>query len=102
MKKKGKKKERKIDCAWTALDKRYEVVFEATHKHYCFISAEQIHGASSDYPEIKFEPRLLTHFDTREQMPTLFTENDLSVLPKDDGYVIGQFDPFVKLSKNPD
>lgn len=102
MKKKGKKKERKIDCAWTALDKRYEVVFEATHKPHCFISAEQIHGASSDYPEIKFEPRLLTHFDTREQMPTLFTENNLSVLPKDDGYVIGQFDPFVKLSKNPD
>ena len=35
-------------------------------------------------------------------MPTLFSENNLSVLPKDDGYVIGPFDPFVKLSKNPD
>lgn len=32
----------------------------------------------------------------------LFTENNLSILPKNDGYVIGTFDPFVKLSKNPD
>lgn len=93
---------RKIDIAWDALDKRYHIVETATSEPYCFLSAEDIHKARGNYPSIKFEPRLLTHFDTRKQMPLLFRTNHLSVLPKDNGYVIGSFDPFVKVGNDHD
>lgn len=46
-------------------------------------------------PDIKFESRLLTHFDNSQQLPRIFSENDLSVLPLHRGnYIVGPFHQF--------
>lgn len=95
-------KQRKIDIAWDALNERYHVVEEALENPFFCLSADDIHEASNHFGGIKFEPRLLTHFDTRQQMPKLFTENGLSVLPKEKGYVIGSFDPFMSIGDDYD
>ena len=93
---------RKIDVAWEALEERYRIVEKAKEAPFFYLSAADIHAAGVEYPDIKFEPRLLTHFDTRKQMPILFNQNGLSVLPRGKGYVIGSFDPFVRVGNDHD
>lgn len=93
-------KGRKIDIAWNALDERYHVVEGALENPFFYLSADDIHEASNHFRGIKFEPRLLTHFDTRQQMPKLFIENGLSVLPKGKGYIIGSFNPFMSVGSD--
>lgn len=77
----------KNDIAW-------EKIFEK-HK---ILDAIAAHGsvsiASSHINEFR-EARLMTKFDHRSQLPVLFDENKLSVLPTSrGGYEIGKFETF--------
>lgn len=86
----------KLNRIWNALDEQYRIVETAAKENYCFISYDDIHDAGD------YEPRLITHFNERRQMPQLFTDNGLSILPKGKGYVIGSFDPFVDIDDDRD
>ena len=70
----------KLNRIWNALDEQYRIVETAAKENYCFISYDDIHDAGD------YEPRLITHFNERRQMPQLFTDNGLSILPKGKGY----------------
>ena len=95
------KKETNLDAAWNALDSEYELIKHIEADGVVELTAEQIHAVreSGKYKGVKFEPRLLTHFDNRQQQPSLFLDNNVSILPKQRGsYVIGTFNPFVSIT----
>lgn len=75
------------DTAWEFLFKKYNILAEI-EKHGSFkISAEQI-------KEIR-EPRLMTKFDHRVNLPKLFSDNNLSILPISRGdYIISSFSAY--------
>lgn len=52
----------------------------------------------SDTIKIYKEPRLMTKFDFRDRLPSIFKNNNLSILPIDNGlYIIGDYDLYQKL-----
>ena len=86
------------DLAWEALDKYYHLLSTAEAEGFAELTADQISNMRTICPEIKFEPRLLTHFDNHQQQPKIFKDNHLSLLPRERGsYVIGYFDPFRRI-----
>lgn len=93
---------KKVDEAWAALDEEYHIVERAHESAFIEISTEDIHAMRSVRPEIKFEPRLLSHFDNSRSLPKVLRENNLSVLPGDGGYIIGEFNIFAELPTAPD
>ena len=75
--------------AWKKLFKKYDILQHIEDDGYFNISAIQI-------KEFR-EPRLMTKFDHSVNLPMLFLENNLSILPITRGdYVISHFDAYHK------
>ncbi|MDL2315433.1 transcriptional regulator [Bacteroidales bacterium OttesenSCG-928-C19] len=77
----------KNDLAWEGIFNKYKILNEILKVGHVEISATQIN---------KFrEARLMTKFDHKSQLPKLFADNHLSILPTSrGGYVIGTFETF--------
>ncbi len=77
----------KNDIAWEILFKKHNILDKILKEGYFNISATKIN---------KFrEARLMTKFDHRSQLPKLFADNNLSILPTSRGsYIIGTFETF--------
>ncbi len=89
----------KLDLAWENLFHTYNILDEIVLNGKCFISAAQIKA-------LHYEPRLLTKFDNSGQLPRLFADNHLSILPvSSHDYVIAHHDimgnPLIKHHINP-
>ena len=75
------------DTAWEALFDRYNILQNIEDEGRFFISADQI----KEYRE----PRLMTKFDHKVNLPRIFAENNLSILPITRGdYVISDFSAY--------
>ena len=72
------------DSAWEALFQKYDILSRIAAEGQFFISANQIKAFR--------EPRLMTKFDHRVNLPALFADNGLAILPVTRGdYVIAPF-----------
>jgi hypothetical protein len=79
--------ESKNDAAWEKLFEKHQILARLENSDYFPIS-------SKDVNEFR-EARLMTKFDHRSQLPKIFTDNKLSVLPVSRGdYIIGRFETF--------
>jgi hypothetical protein len=77
----------KNDIAWEKIFDKYKIVNKVLNEGHTVISSTQIN-------EFR-EARLMTKFDHRSQLPKLFADNNLSILPTSrGGYVIGTFETF--------
>ena len=77
----------KNDVAWESLFTKYNILSEVKTKGLYEISAKSIN-------EFR-EARLMTKFDHSSNLPTIFAENNLSILPRTRGsYLIGCFETF--------
>lgn len=73
-----------IDDKWEILFDKYNIENDIKSKGLFYITADQIR-------EVK-EPRLMTKFDTRESLPSVFRKK-ISILPVTRGkYVLGEFE----------
>lgn len=73
-----------IDEKWEILFEKYSIENQIKKNGLFYITADQIR-------EVK-EPRLMTKFDTRESLPSVFGKK-ISILPVTRGkYVLGEFD----------
>lgn len=77
----------KNEESWNKLFEKYDILYKIDKNGSYLITAEQI---------IEFrEPRLMTKFDHSINLPTVFSENKLSILPVTRGsYVISHFDTY--------
>jgi hypothetical protein len=84
----------KNDLFWEKIFSEYNIIERILSEGSFSISATEIN---------KFrEARLMTKFDHRSQLPKLFIENDLSILPNTrGGYLIGTFETFCNFDTNP-
>lgn len=81
----------KNDYAWQQLFAKYHILRRVATEDFFVISAKQIN-------EFR-EARLMTKFDHRANLPRIFTDHNLSILPVTRGtYVIGAFDAYADLS----
>ena len=81
----------KNDIAWEKLFHKYEILSIVINKGFFEISASKIN-------EFR-EARLMTKFDHKSQLPKLFSNNNLSILPTSrGGYIIGTFETFYKFN----
>lgn len=72
---------------WEEIFTDYNILNEIKEKGYFKITADQI--------RVYKEPRLMAKFDFSKQLPKVFKENDLGILPIRNGeYVIGKFNLF--------
>ncbi|MDR1346723.1 MAG: transcriptional regulator [Bacteroidales bacterium] len=75
------------DLAWKEIFDKYKVLDEILEVGHIEISATKIN-------EFR-EARLMTKFDHKSQLPKLFADNNLSILPTSrGGYIIGTFETF--------
>jgi len=75
------------DLAWKAIFDKYKILDEILKVGHVEISATKIN-------EFR-EARLMTKFDHKSQLPKLFADNNLSILPTSrGGYIIGTFETF--------
>lgn len=74
----------KNDLSWEEIFQKYNVINKVNEDGFFIITADQIK---------KFrEPRLMTKFDSKIDLPTIFTDNRLAILPTKRGeYIIGRF-----------
>lgn len=80
------------DKAWKKLFDKYRILDEIRHAGSFYISAEQI-------KEFR-EPRLMTKFDHKINLPQIFVENELAILPVTRGsYVISSFQAYKEFDK---
>lgn len=78
------------DDAWEKLFAKYEILSRVECDGMFKISATQIKKF--------YEPRLMTKFDHKIDLPKIFASNDLSILPVTRGdYLIGHFDAWHEL-----
>lgn len=83
-------KKGKNEVAWELLFKKYNILKEVEHHHTFIIQAEQI-------KEFR-EPRLMAKFDHKINLPRIFTDNQLAILPVSRGaYCISHFDCYQRL-----
>ncbi|MGX7014726.1 type II restriction enzyme [Vagococcus silagei] len=76
----------KNDEAWGVLFEKLRIVNEVKNKGVFQISSKQINQIGQR------EARLMTKFDHKNNLPSLFRENNLSILPNSRGtYLIGNF-----------
>lgn len=76
---------------WEDIFNDYPVLEEIDKKGFFKITADQI--------RVYKEPRLMAKFDFSKQLPKIFKDNDLGILPIKNGeYIIGKFNLFEKLS----
>ncbi|OFO50865.1 hypothetical protein [Nosocomiicoccus sp. HMSC059G07] len=91
---KSSKKVNKTDDAWNKLFEKYNIKDEVEKNGFFRITSTQIN-------EFR-EARLMTKFDHSDQLPTLFSENNFSILPDTRGtYIIGRFKAYEKLKMIP-
>lgn len=85
VKKKGNdNKRRKVDSAWEKLFDELTIIKEIKKKGFFVIDAKSI--------KKYYEPRLMTKFDYKDSLPSIFIENQLTILPITRGsYIIGKF-----------
>jgi len=77
---------------WKEIFDDYNILEEISKNNYFIITADQIRNYK--------EPRLMAKFDFSSQLPNVFKENKLGILPIKNGeYIIGKFDLFYNLSK---
>jgi len=82
----------KNDKAWEKLFDKYKIVEQIEKNGYFKISATQI-------KEFR-EPRLMVKFDHTVNLPKLFSENNLAILPITRGdYLIAHFDAYHKFEE---
>ena len=75
------------DTAWQALFEKYDILDEIQRSGQFVISANQI-------KEFR-EPRLMTKFDHKVNLPAVFADNGLAILPITRGdYVISSFSAY--------
>src|SRR5699024_9381888 len=76
----------KNDEAWERLFNHFDIVSEVDRNKVFKISSKEINTIG------KREARLMTKFDHKNNLPYLFQENKLSILPDSRGtYIIGRF-----------
>lgn len=81
----------KNDIAWQQLFTKYRILQRIEREDIFIISAKQIN-------EFR-EARLMTKFDHQTNLPRIFTDNNLSILPVTRGtYIIGQFSAYAPLT----
>lgn len=77
----------KNDIAWEKIFDKYKIIDNVLANGHSIISSTNIN-------EFR-EARLMTKFDHKSQLPKLFVDNNLSILPTSrGGYVIGTFETF--------
>lgn len=82
----------KNDSAWEKLFDKYNIKEKIEHAGSFTITANQI-------KEFR-EPRLMTKFDHKINLPKLFSQNRLAILPISRGsYIISHFDAYKELEK---
>ncbi|MCY7369190.1 MAG: hypothetical protein LH474_13690 [Chamaesiphon sp.] len=87
--------ESKNDAAWEKLFEKYLILDHLKNLDYFLIS-------SNDIKEFR-EPRLMAKFDHRSQVPKIFENNKLSILPVSRGnYIIGKFETFHDFTQSKD
>ena len=75
------------DTAWETLFIRYNILDEISKAGLFRITADQI--------KAEREPRLMTKFDHRVNLPSIFRDNNLAILPVTRGdYVISRFSAY--------
>jgi len=80
------------DIKWKEIVDKFCVLDRIAEENSFEITSAQIN-------EFGREARLMTKFDHRSQLPKLFTDNQLSILPiSRGGYVIGKFETFCDFS----
>ena len=74
----------KNDLVWEKIFEKYNIIDNIEKTGFFIITADQI----KEYRE----PRLMTKFDSKIDLPTIFNENKLAILPTKRGeYIIGKF-----------
>ena len=82
--------------AWNFLFEKYNIINEINENGYFEITADQIKTSGR-------EPRLMTKFDSSENLPDIFKSNDLAILPiKRGSYIIGKFQNYQLVDINND
>ncbi len=77
---------------WEEIFNDYHIIDEIQKNGYFMITADEIRYYK--------EPRLMTKFDFSSQLPNIFKNNNLGILPIDNGeYIIGKYDLFKDISK---
>lgn len=78
--------------AWQLLFERYNILDEVNHNGYFKITAKQI----NEYREA----RLMTKFDNSANLPELFKDNNLAILPiTSNSYMIAKFQTYQEFEK---
>lgn len=85
----------KNDSAWGKLFEKYKILDEISKNGHYIITSKQIN-------EFR-ESRLMTKFDHRTNLPQIFQDNKLSILPLTRGsYIIAKFEAYQKVSYSKD
>lgn len=83
----------KNDTAWSEIFENFPIVNVIEEKGFFIITSSQINNYR--------EARLMTKFDVRRQLPKVFIENGLAILPITRGsYIIGKFNIFEDIKNN--
>lgn len=86
----------KNNKAWNDLFERMKIINAIEENGFFEITADQIKESGR-------EPRLMTKFDSSENLPTIFAENNLAILPiKRGSYIIGKFQNYQTVELNND
>ncbi|KAB2951078.1 translation elongation factor [Heliorestis acidaminivorans] len=81
------------DNAWETLFERHNILQEIESNGFFEIDARQIRAVR--------EPRLMAKFDHYSNLPTLFKQHNLSILPLSrSSYIIGQFEVYERVNYN--
>lgn len=90
------KKKTKNDIAWEQLFETYPILEEVEKNGFATITADEIKTA-------KREPRLMTKFDSMDDLPEIFQKNHLAILPTERGtYIIGKFQNYYPITISDD
>ena len=81
--------------AWKLLFEKYNILEEINKNGFFKITAKEI----NEYREA----RLMTKFDNSANLPDIFKDNDLAILPiTSNSYMIAKFQPYMKFEKTED
>lgn len=79
----------KNDAAWKLLFEKFQIIENMEKNGYIEITADDILKTT------KREPRLMAKFDHKKNLPKIFSDNGLSILPITRGsYIISGFDAY--------
>ncbi len=84
----------KNNKAWNLLFRKFKILERVNNNEFYEITADDIKTSGR-------EPRLMTKFDSSENLPDIFKENKLSILPiKRGSYIIGRFQNYQQVNVN--